>query len=168
MRFLLAITAAIIVGLSCNRVDDTPVGEQACSNNGPIMVDTGSSHFTLPSGFTPNGDGLNDYWLAFLDNVDTAGFSLRVMEGSIVHFATTDPYFQWGPGQFIRQRKEFEVNVTFRARSGAIIETCGRLTIPQQDSFFTCAEDIGGLFFGDQVNIANGAFERATAEEECP
>jgi hypothetical protein len=122
----------------------------------------------LPSAFTPNGDGVNDYWTAFTDNVDTADFSLRVTEDGYTHFTTKDPYFQWGPGQFIRQRKEFDVEVTLRTRNGATMEACGRLTIPKQDSFFTCAEDIAGLYFADQVNIANGAFEYGTAEEECP
>lgn len=168
MRYSFTAIVAMLIAAGCNRTDDTPTPGGTCPNNGPIVSDTGGSYLTLPDAFTPNGDGLNDAWVAFTDNIDTAGFSVRVLENGNVHFSTTDPYFQWLPGQYIGQRKEFQVEASFRVRSGAQIEACGRLVIPKQDSFFTCAEDIGGLRFGDQVNIATGAFQYATAEEECP
>jgi len=167
MRILLLAAVAAVLVVSCNKEDDSPE-VRVCRNTGAVTIDSGGSFFTLPSAFTPNGDGVNDFWSVYTDNVGAADFSLRVTEGNIVRFTATDPFFQWRPTEFLQQRKEFGVEVTYRARNGALIEACGKLTIPRQDSFFTCAENIDGLLFPDQVNVSNGRFEYPTAEQECP
>src|SRR4028118_2234420 len=129
MRILLAVlTVAVLT--SCNKGDE-PLQEPVCTFTGPINIDTGASYFTLPTGFTPNGDGINDVFFAYTEKIDTAGFSLKVLEGTYVHFAADNPYFTWSPGQFIGRRKTFDVEVRFRTQQGVTIEACNRLTIPK-------------------------------------
>lgn len=166
MRLLLALLLALVF-FSCKK-DEEPVAEPTCKNETAIAIDTGNAYFTLPTGFTPNGDGLNDYLSAFVENIDTTGFSIVIKEGETTAFESDNPYFIWQPGHYIGRRAEFSVDVKFRTAQGARIETCAPLTIPRADSFATCVQDIAGLQFADQINIATGKFQYATAERPCP
>lgn len=164
--FWILLILFVVVG-SCKREDDA-APDPGCGTAGPISVDTGTSYFALPTAFTPNGDGKNDAFFAFTEKLDTADFSLIIRSGDQVVFSANNPYFIWTPAGYTGRRSSFDLEVRFRTQQGALIETCNTLTIPKADSFFTCAEDISGLYFADQVNIANGKFEYPTNEEECP
>jgi hypothetical protein len=168
MRVILfSLLGTILIWSACKK-EEEPVQEPVCNVSGAISIDTGDAYFTLPTAFTPNGDGRNDHFRALLDKVDTTGFSITVKEGTTVVFQASNPYFIWTPTEYMGMRKAFTLDVRFRTFQGARIETCNKLTIPRTDSFATCAHDIGGLFFEDQVNIATGKFQYPTGEKECP
>ncbi len=168
MRNALASLLLFIAAITACKKDNAVVDEPGCSTAGPISIDSGGSYFTLPTAFTPNGDGTNDVFFAFTEKIDTADFSLVIRSGSETIFSADNPYFIWAPAGYTGRRSVFDLDVRFRTQQGALIESCSALTIPKADSFFTCAEDIGGLYFADQVDIINGKFKYPTGEEECP
>jgi gliding motility-associated-like protein len=57
----------------------------------------------LPNAFTPDGDGLNDRFLPFVNFIDPTDYELRIYDRTgIMIFQTTDPLEGWdGSGESI-------------------------------------------------------------------
>ena len=114
---------------------------QVIDNNGCIDVANGQVHviepflFYIPTGFTPNGDNINDAIQFVSNDLDEKNFKLTIFDrwGSIV-FHTTDPHQPWEGN---KQGDEYYVpngvynwNATIRSIStGERKELTGTITI---------------------------------------
>ncbi len=92
-------------------------------------IDIGSAcPFFVPNAFTPNGDGVNDYFYVITDGNQEFVFSIYNRWGQKV-FATTDPEIGWDGtfeaapeemGVFVYELKTIFTNGTVRIRNGNI------------------------------------------------
>ncbi len=114
---------------------------QVIDNNGCIDVATGQVHviepflFYIPTGFTPNGDNINDAIQFVSNDLDEKNFQLTIFDrwGSIV-FKTTDPHQPWEGnkqgGEYYVPNGVYNWNATIRSIStGERKELVGTITI---------------------------------------
>ncbi|MEY4330222.1 MAG: hypothetical protein RL609_970 [Bacteroidota bacterium] len=120
---------------------DYTVQLQVVDVNGCIDVATGEVHviepflFYIPTGFTPNGDNINDAIQFVSNDLDEKNFNLTIFDrwGSIV-FQTTDPTEAWRgnvqEGQYFVPNGVYNWNATIRSKStGERKEIVGTITI---------------------------------------
>ncbi len=170
--FLLFCAITIV---SCKKRDTSNNSAAFCKATGPMIYQKGNSELLLPDAFTPNGDGKNDVFLPVMKNIDTASYSLTVVQGlDAVFFHTTNPTEGWGgltqtavnytPGLY-------EVSIHFKTTDGTEIDGCNFVTVPGTDESRHCILTKSSAYhFADQADPANPAagFKFPTAEIACP
>jgi gliding motility-associated-like protein len=80
-------------GLDAYTVHLNVVNEIGCTDDQEFTV-TAPAYFYIPSGFTPNGDGINDAFGLVIENVDIYELTVFNRWGEIVHYSN-DPLQTW-------------------------------------------------------------------------
>jgi gliding motility-associated-like protein len=80
-------------GLDAYTVHLNVVNEIGCTDDQEFTV-TAPAYFYIPSGFTPNGDGINDAFGLVIENVDLYELTVFNRWGEIVHYSN-DPLQTW-------------------------------------------------------------------------
>lgn len=80
-------------GLDAYTVNLNVVNETGCSDNQEYTV-TAPAYFYIPSGFTPNGDGINDAFGLVIENVEMYELTVFNRWGEVVHYSN-DPLQAW-------------------------------------------------------------------------
>lgn len=112
----------------------TAYTENGCVRDTCYDVIIGPSfHFYAPNAFTPDGDGINDFWWVQGSGIDPEDFELTIFDrwGNVV-FRSTNPEEQWD-GYFQGQKAQSDVYVwTVKTRdkwSGDAQEYQGHVTL---------------------------------------
>lgn len=160
---------------SCKKRDTTNNSAVFCKATGLTIYQKGTSELTLPDAFTPNGDGKNDVFLPVMKNIDTASYSLTVVQGlDAIYFHTTNPKEGWGgPSRTAVNYTPglYAVSIHFKTADGTEVDGCNFVNLLGTDTSRDCIYTSGSIYnFADQVNPANPAagFKLPTAEIACP
>ena len=128
MRFLFAVFTLSFFSFSCSKEEslsfDDSVRYARDYKIDPVSRDTIYQIF-LPNAFTPNSDGINDYYLVYGEGILKDNFSMRVFErnGNLV-FTSENKYLGWsgkmaGHSTFL-PRDQYNVLVTAADSTGEI------------------------------------------------
>lgn len=80
-------------GLDAYTVSLNVVNSAGCTDNQEFTV-TAPAYYYIPSGFTPNGDGINDAFGLIIENVEIYELTVFNRWGEIVHYSN-DPKQTW-------------------------------------------------------------------------
>ncbi len=80
-------------GLDAYTVSLNVVNAAGCTDNQEFTV-TAPAYYYIPSGFTPNGDGINDAFGLVIENVELYELTIFNRWGEIVHYSN-DPKQSW-------------------------------------------------------------------------
>ena len=149
-------------------VPDTP----AWTCNSFFHYGDSSTYLLLPTMFTPDYDGLND-WYRVKKNFPVTDFYLSVAKkGGKIIFQTTDPTSKWDGRDSsggISYNYSYEVILRFRDKNCNMIDTCSSIYIPIKVSgCWHAATTIAQWIFEDQIDPRNGSYNNPTNEHFCP
>lgn len=140
-----------VVLFSCD-IDKT--SEEHCKNliNDPDTFSTDSGGIWVPNAFTLNGDGLNDVFIPFYVNVETAELKVFTTDGKEI-FQTGDRTMGFVPENLPKRSDEYLFRVQATLKSGRRLGLCGKFHA------IKCLKkdmDAGKLQFLDQVDPGHG------------
>jgi hypothetical protein len=140
--------------------------EEHCKNliNDPDTFSVDSGGVWVPNAITPNGDGLNDVFIPFYDNVESAELKVFTTDGKVI-FQTGDKTTGFIPENLPKRSDEYLFKVQATLKSGRRLGVCGKFHA------IKCLNkdlDAGSLRFLDQVDPRHG-FVLPTSEnlEKC-
>ncbi len=176
---LVVFTIAVVAIFSCSKKDNnpspTPVTPVADFKTKKMLTYTDSSFLlTLPTAFTPNGDGVNDVYAPMGMHITNTNYSLTIttMAGTTV-FQTNDHSVAWmGRNSSGAMQTDYKYNVaiSFKTATGKIIDTSTYLYLVPTTTTCTkmVATDTAYYAFPDQLDMTTGLKTFATNEAICP
>ncbi len=178
-----AILAAICIGgtfFACKKKDSTatiPVTPTAADFKVKKVLDYTDSAFvlSLPTAFTPNGDGVNDVYAPIATHLTDTHFQLTVSTLSgVVVYTTNDCTSGWNghntSGALMTDYK-YNVAISFSTAKGKNVDTSTYLYLVPTNPSLHCATfmiaDTGSYIFPDQIDVLTGYKAYNTNEVVC-
>ena len=163
-----------LVASSCSKDDNDPppVLPESCDQI-VTFVDS-SVRVTIPTAFTPNGDGLNDLYevLAILRDTTDFEYAVHQLNGDLV-FQSNSIHTRWDGrtnGGDILSDSLFRLQLRFRNFSGIIIDTCSyvyKLNTSGNGCVRTGNIDTTKLVFLDMIDPSTMGIVFPTNEHFC-
>jgi hypothetical protein len=143
-----------------------------CSFDGsPLIYRAHGSALVLPTAFTPNGDGFNDFFRVMDSNIRTDDFLLEIQTSSGEEvFRSTDPDAVWNGSSpaLLLSGVEHRLRLRFTTASGQVVDTCAGITPFLYDRSNDCLPAGGKTYyFEDQFDGVAG-FPYTSGEIICP
>jgi CHU_C Type IX secretion signal domain len=121
------ILIAIISLFSCKKTTGNTGTVASCDG---LITDTAgtndSARIYMPTAFTPNGDGLNDYSQPYCRNIDSISFTIYNTNNDVV-FTTTSLYTGWAPTTISSTPVKFYYRIQAVTTANRKIGICGEL-----------------------------------------
>ncbi len=163
---------------SCSKKDNsTPITVTPTAdfkNKKKLVYADSSFLLTLPTAFTPNGDGVNDTYFPIGMHISNAHYSLTIttVAGATV-YQTNDYTAAWNgrnTSGIVQTDYKYNVAISFTTARGRAVDTSTYVyLIPTTN---TCAKlvwaDTAYYAFPDQIDISTGFRAYATNEVVCP
>lgn len=148
----------VLSSSTCSK-EDTIVSVN-CENLINDPLDPGEdANIYIASGFTPNGDGINDEFMIFFKNIASAKTTIYDANSNIV-FSTENMYEYWKPANNVIG-STYYYRVEGLTASGKRIGKCGEV-YP-----LNCFPSNGHYIFPDQMSGLY-EFSNPTADTYCP
>ena len=128
---------------------------------------------TLPTAFTPNGDGKNDLYRPVVTQAAIENFDLTVrrLNGEIV-FQTNLITKGWDGSDkngVAATDYLYQVSLKCKDAEGQLRDTCSYLYLLQGQNCINHVDgDVPKYWFEDQIDLGTGEFMYVTAENFCP
>lgn len=153
MKYLLILLLAASVS-SCNK---DVVGGAACYLGKQAFVfNQGGAKFALPTAFTPNGDGRNDYFRPIV-STSLTNFSMTISDknGNVV-FRTIDLYTQGWDGRnsgYLLESGKYVANFQFTTVNGDRVNQSMCIALLAYNAANCIPRELGDTYyFGDQFD----------------
>lgn len=141
-----------------------------------VLKANDSTYFCLPTAFTPNGDGLNDYYFPIAANPGFfSGYEMYIYQSgtNTVVYHSTDIHGKWDgkdlTGKLCTAYK-YDISLTVKYDS-TTINTCSFLFLLPYNTSKGCAtaqqSDIASYIFPDQIDPGSGQHPYSTKEVLC-
>lgn len=170
--YSVAILTVALLLTQCKKEDDEntpPVS--GCNSEFHFAYRSDSFAFTLPTAFTPNGDGKNDIYLPVTNRADITEYQIKVIDdatNSIV-FQSSSINVAWGGSGSTGY--SHTVLVRFKDPYGNMVDTCSHVW--KLDSGIggcvkTKTADAHRYVFIDEIDPETGGAYYNTGEVYCP
>lgn len=144
-----------------------------CCGLEPLAVEIKEAYLYLPNAFTPNGDGLNDYFMPFTNKFISKIQTFKVLQDGKTVFEKNDfspntTYFGWNgkdeSGKVNQGIFDFEIQVLHKNGETFSYEgkVCCRSGYP-----LNCVENEGKCFFPSQHDGSGGLNKSLPTWESC-
>lgn len=140
-----------------------------CDNNLISDTESDSVYFFVPTAFTPNGDGKNDYLRPVYKGIKEHSFGMTIYdENERLVKVFTDPSDTWdgkdGTGK-VMPVEHYPATITYQTNTGRKVEICACITLLQYSN--GCIPTGGAkYYFEDQLDTQKG-FIYDTGETLC-
>ncbi|HMG83197.1 MAG TPA: hypothetical protein VK559_09200 [Ferruginibacter sp.] len=156
---------AMIVLISCQKNTGSVPFSQHCD---ALITDTAgtndSGRIYMPTAFTPNGDGLNDFCRPYGQNLDSITFTIY-NANNVVVFSTTEFYQGWAPTVTSNTDVKFHYTIQAITTANRKIGVCGDV---YELTCLPAGTSVNSFLFEDQIT-PNG-FDVPSSEilSTCP
>jgi gliding motility-associated-like protein len=175
----LGLLAIAVLVINCKKHSDSPAKRDTATCTtcpvAPIVhaLDADSTYYYVPTAFTPNADGINDFFFVRYNKIDTDSSSVTIWDttGRLVYYRHLGNIEEGWDGYDTAGVKcpagHYPVYVQIKTAAGVKSSNCACVTLLQYGS--SSCINTGGVtyYFPDQVNIDSG-FTYTTMETLCP
>jgi|GEM_PF-6590530 len=177
MKYLLPALLALTIWSACKDKNDDPAPSNPPCNCKEDYLYLGTvNHFvSVPTAFTPDGDGINDLFRAF--RVDSAAiqpgsFLMTVTSGNdAILFQTNDPNNAWDGmtlGGMVVDPGKYYVSLRYNDYNGQLVDTCNCISLFRVNSQGCINTDSATYYFEDQMDWNTGQAVYTTHQQICP
>lgn len=172
MKLLTPICLLLCVITACSEKDNS-IHTTVWNCNAPLNYVQTPFVFSLPTVFTPNGDGKNDVYRPVGTYINGIDYLMAIYKpNGVMIFKTTDYKTGWNgrdsSGNLVTDYS-YGVTVHFTNNQGQLVDTCTQLWLLTNNTN-GCAirtADSAQYIFEDQINPATGKAAYPTAEVFC-
>lgn len=174
---LIAISLSILSISSCKKGSDTTTNKNTnvtyCSNVVSVYG-ADSADITMPTAFSPNGDGKNDLYrpvIPYPKKIKNFSITVYNTDGTIAYQANnTNGWDGRNTAGVKNDGYHFNVSISFTKSTGQTIDTCTSVYL-LWDNGNGCLNDVAAdkanYIFEDQIDISNGKASYSTNDILC-
>ena len=159
---------------ACSKSDSNNKTATVWTCNTPLQYKDSIQILTLPTAFTPNGDGKNDLYRPIAQNLTNNNFLITIYkpDGKIIY--QLNNYTSGWDGRdssgTLGTDSKYGISITFTNAHGHIVDTCSELFLLTTNTATGCTNrtvDSSSYIFEDQIDMATGAPVYRTNEVFC-